>query len=89
MAKQGREVKRYINTLEYVEWCVSHFGSAGTNRHLRLREMRAAERAGLVENIGLVSICNGDGFVLQPERFCDGWVLTEKGKEVLLKRRKK
>jgi hypothetical protein len=38
---------------------------------------------GLVKDAGFAVACDGDGFALQPERYRQGWTITEAGKKAL------
>lgn len=48
--------------------------------------MRAVKK-GFVESIGSVVKCDDDGCAVQPEGYVEGFVLTEEGKEFLLRER--
>ena len=39
----------------------------------------------MVKSIGPVPLCDGDGFTIEPERYREGWVLTDAGKDALRK----
>lgn len=47
---------------------------------------RALERKGLVRSAGTVAKCDGDGFLVQPGRWCEGFKLTAKGLALLIER---
>jgi hypothetical protein len=66
-----------------VAWGMHFFGAVCTGRGLPRRDMILARDAGLVESIGQVAMCDGDGFTIEPERYREGWVLTESGKMAL------
>ena len=66
-----------------VAWGMHFFGSVCTGRGLPRRDMLRAQADGLVESFGQVTMCDGDGFTIEPERYREGWVLTENGKTVL------
>lgn len=69
--------------LETTAWGMKHFGGIITNRQLPLAVMRQCMKAGLCKSIGMVYVCDADGFIKQPERERRGYVLTDKGREVL------
>ena len=74
---------KQIDVLETIAWGMKNFGSVCTNRQLPLRDVRRAMTNGLAECVGLVSMCDDDCFTIQPERYCLGYVLTEKGKQAI------
>lgn len=76
---------RYLNTLGSVAWGMRHFGGIVTGGKLRRRDMLAAEKQGFVRSIGDVPLCDDDGFTIDPERYREGWELTEAGMEYLRK----
>lgn len=69
--------------LRAVSMGTEHFGSHGTSRVTRKRDVLALAAMGLVEDVGFVAECDGDGFVLQPERYRRGWRITAAGQKVL------
>lgn len=75
--------KPMMDCLETTAWGMKHFGGIVTNRQLPLSVMRKCIQAGLCRCIGMVYVCDDDGFFVQPERMRRGYVLTEKGREVL------
>lgn len=77
-----------FNALEATEWGMKNFGSITTNRRLPLKVMRQCVEAGLCQCIGSVSLCDDDGFTIQPERQRLGYVLTESGRKALGELRK-
>ena len=66
-----------------VAWGMHFFGSVCTGRGCPRRDMIRTRDAGLVESIGQVVMCDDDGFTIEPERYREGWVLTESGKTAL------
>ena len=68
------------DTLETVAWGEEHFGSVTTGGPLRKRDVDAAIRKGLVVEVGAVTLCDGDGFTIHPERYRTGYKLTEAGR---------
>lgn len=75
--------KPMMDALETTAWGMKHFGGIITNRQLPLAVMRQCVKAGLCRCIGMVVVCDADGFTEQPERERMGYVLTEQGQEVL------
>lgn len=71
------------DALRAVAWGTEHFGSLATGGNVRKRDMIALEKKGLVEDVGPVAMCDGDGFTIQPERYRQGWKITEAGKKAL------
>lgn len=71
--------RRQLDALETVAWGMDHFGAILTGRGIRLRVVRALMRKGYVESAGSVAVCDGDGFMVQPERWREGFRLTESG----------
>ena len=75
--------KAQRRALEKVAWGTEHFGAFCTGRQTRLRDVAALEEQGLVACVGWVAVCDGDGFLLQPERYRRGWKITAAGKAAL------
>lgn len=71
------------NVLIWADWGERHFGSVTTSRFLPLRDVRRCVERGLLKSVGLVTLCDDDGFTLDPERFREGYVLTEAGRAAL------
>ena len=69
--------------LESVAWGQKNFGSLCSGGPVRLRDLRRAIKAGLVQSQGQVALCSPDGGTLDPERFREGFVLTESGAQEL------
>lgn len=72
-----------LDCLDTTAWGMEHFGGIITNKALPLAVMRQCVKAGLCKSIGMVLVCDDDGFIKQPERERRGYVLTEKGRTVL------
>jgi hypothetical protein len=87
----GRELDalrpRDLDRLETVEWGERNFGSLITSRQFPRRDMLRLVGRGLVRSIGLVAVCDGDGAHVDPERWREGFVLTEAGREAVADRR--
>ena len=71
------------DVLYYAAWGMFFFGSVCTGRGLPRRDMLRAQADGLVKSIGQVTMCDGDGFTIEPERYREGWILTDAGKDAL------
>lgn len=72
-----------LDTLETIEWGEKHFGSLHTNRVCRRRDVMPLVECGFARSIGMTAVCDDDGSRLDPERFREGFVLTETGRRVL------
>lgn len=72
--------KRERALLKSVAWGTEHFGGLTTRSTTTIAQL-AGKR--LVRSLGLVAVCDGDGFTLQPERWREGWTLTPKGRRWL------
>lgn len=68
--------------LETIADCEDQYGSAITGGDIRRRDVMRAVRAGLVVSAGIVQICDGDGCAVEPERFAEGFKLTEAGRRL-------
>ena len=69
--------------LKNVAWGTEHFGALVTCRSTRKRDVLALVAQGLVADAGMVAVCDGDGFLLQPERYRQGWKITDAGKKAM------
>jgi hypothetical protein len=74
---------KLLDVLETVKWGEEHFGSVITNRQLPRRDVLKAVDKGFVQSAGMVLVCDEEGHHKEPERYREGFKLTEKGKEVL------
>jgi hypothetical protein len=72
--------KMQKTALRDVEWGVKHFGGLCAGGDATTRRLTGLEALGLVENQGQVFLCDGDGWILQPERYRTGWGLTAAGR---------
>jgi hypothetical protein len=59
------------------------YGSLVTTVRCRRRDVLRAVRAGLVRSIGLVRVVDEDRSPILPERWREGFVLTENGRMLL------
>ena len=75
--------KPIMDCLETTAWGMKHFGGIITNRQLPLAVMRQAVKLGLCKSNGMGLVCDGDGFIEQPERERMCYVLTDQGQKVL------
>jgi hypothetical protein len=75
--------KAQMRALETVAWGTEHYGALVTGQSTRRAVVLALLRKGLVADAGMVAVCDGDGYLLQPERWLQGWKITEAGKAVL------
>jgi len=66
--------------LRAVAWGTKHFGALVTGRATPLRTVRRLVALGLVESAGTVAVCDGDGFLVRPERHRQGFRLTASGR---------
>lgn len=76
---------KLTDTLSTTAWAMHHFGSICTGGNLKRRDIRRAEEKGLVESVGMVAMCDGDGFTIDPERYREGFKLTKDGEAMLRK----
>lgn len=75
--------RRQLSALEKVAWGTEHFGALVTGRQTPVSVVRALLKKGLVKDAGMVAVCDGDGFLLQPGRYRQGWAITAAGKAAL------
>lgn len=80
---QAKMTARQRESLERVAWGTEHFGALVTGRVTRSRDVLALHSLGLVRDAGMVAMCDGDGYLLQPERCRQGWAITDAGLAVL------
>jgi hypothetical protein len=70
--------------LEHADWAERQMGwNICGSRTYRRATLKGLEAKGLLISVGPVTMCDGDGFALEPERFRFGYALTNKGKYVL------
>lgn len=74
---------RDFNRLEAIEWAEDEFGSLITTRQFPRRAILRLVERGLVRSAGLVTVLDGDGGMVEPERFREGFKLTDAGKQAL------
>lgn len=67
------------DAIETLQWAMEHFGALITNRHVTRRTVVQLVNKGVAESIGQCIMCDGDGFTLYPERYREGFRLTEFG----------
>ncbi len=76
--------KPMMDALESTAWGMKHFGSIITNRQLPLAVMRQCVKAGLCSYIGMATPCDADGSIEHNKQERLGYVLTDKGRKVLV-----
>lgn len=74
--------RRQKDAIEWLAWGMEHFGSLGTTRRVRRSTMMTLVKQGIAESVGQALMCDGDGFHLEPERYREGFRLTEYGQAV-------
>lgn len=74
---------RQTVALRAVAWGTEHFGALVAGGETQKRIVAALARKGLVEGVGDVLVCDGDGFAVHPERYRPGWRITAAGKKAL------
>lgn len=71
------------DVLEWIQWAETHFGSLVTSREVPRRDVLRCVKRGLVKSVGPVPLCDADGFRLAPERYREGFILTDRGRAAL------
>lgn len=79
---------KLFDLLEQVEWGMKFFSGLCTGREVLRRDIMRAVKKGLVLSIGDVPLADDDCYIIQPERYREAFVLTDKGKELLESKRK-
>lgn len=74
---------KLIETLKTVAWAEYHFGSLVTGGNVKMRDIKAAKAKQLVKSIGDVVVLDADGFQKEPERYREGFQLTQQGVDYL------
>lgn len=69
-------------TLHALRWGGDHFGGLLSSRADPLHVIRRLVSKGLAQSVGSVVVCDGDGHAVVPERYRDGWGLTDLGAQV-------
>lgn len=72
-----------IDVLDTIGWAEEMFGSLVTGCNCPRRDVLRAVDAGMAKSAGMVVVCDGDGRTKEPERYREGFVLTEAGKSLL------
>ncbi|OPY60585.1 MAG: hypothetical protein A4E57_04421 [Syntrophorhabdaceae bacterium PtaU1.Bin034] len=72
------------DVLEAIAWAEEHFGSLMPNEQCPREEVLKAVEAGLAYSVGAVVLCDGDGFMLHPEVWDEGFALTDAGHMYIL-----
>ena len=76
-----------VDVLEWLEWAEQNFGSLATSRQVRRRDVLRLINEGLAKSIGQAVLCDDDGWPLDPERYREGYVLTDAGRAKLAEHR--
>lgn len=75
--------KQEMDQLDAVGWGTYWFGSLATPKRDGNMALRSLVTRGLVERVGFVDLCDGDGFQMRDVRGYDrqsmGWKLTDAG----------
>ena len=74
---------KHLQILQAMQRREEHGMATLTNRRLPLRTMKHLESLGLVKDAGPVAVCDGDGFIVQPERYRVGWTLTQMAEAIV------
>jgi len=69
--------------LRSVAWGTEHFGALVTGGSSPRRVVRRLVAMGLVKSVGMVAVCDGDGFLVHPERYREGFAITDAGEVAL------
>jgi hypothetical protein len=81
--KHAGLTRRQEAALREVAWGTEHFGALVTGGATRHRDVDSLFKKKLVADAGAVLVCDEDGFVRQPERYRQGWKITDAGKKAL------
>ncbi len=68
--------------IESLAWAMEWFGSLCTTRYCRRSTVLGLVALGIAESVGQVAVCDDDTTTKQPERYREGFRLTEFGKQV-------
>lgn len=71
------------DAVEAAEWAEEHFGSLHSGGGITLRRLRRLTERGFLVSVGPTVMCDGDGCALEPERYREGFRLTDKGRREL------
>jgi hypothetical protein len=78
-----------FDTLVAVEHAEKHFGSLISTAQCTRRQIMYRVAEGLVQSVGMVMVCDGDGGISEPGREREGFKLTDLGREWLANSRKR
>jgi len=67
------------DAIEKLHWAMEHFGALTTNRCVTRRTVMKLVDRGIAESAGQCAMCDDDGFTIEPERYREGFRLTEFG----------
>jgi hypothetical protein len=68
------------DVLESIAYAEGDYGSLVTGGPVRRRDVLRAVERGLAQSVGLVRVLDDDGHPSEPERFREGFRLTEAGR---------
>lgn len=71
------------NVLDTIQWAEDEFGSMVTGGIVTRRDVMRCVRAGLVQSAGMVVVMDDDGGIKEPERYREGFKLTDAGRREL------
>jgi len=71
------------DVLETMRWAEGVYGSLISTTGCPRRDILRAVKAGLAKSIGMVAVMGEDCCIMDPERHREGFVLTEKGRDLL------
>lgn len=74
-----------IDVLEAIRDCEEWYGALITTNHVTRREVMRCVRAGLVKSVGMVVVIGEDESPREPERYREGFRLTDAAR-ILLRR---
>jgi hypothetical protein len=75
---------KQLLAMRSIAWGQRHFGALVTGRVTTRATVRALERKSLACSAGTVAVCDGDGFLVQPQRYREGFRLTAQGLAFLI-----
>ena len=79
--------KAESDALDSLAWGMKHFGGLVTNRACPRRAVLSLVNKGLAKSLGQCVVCDDDGFQKDPERWREGFALTDQGQRVYEERR--
>lgn len=67
------------NTIESLKWAMDHFGSLATSRNDRRSTMTKLIERDIAKSVGMVEVCDDNGFIKEGCQKREGFQLTELG----------